>query len=265
MKFLSKAFLALAFALIVLPFGGLILWSLAGEWPWPQIVPVTVLFRGWTALAGMTGKLGGAIVTSVLLSSVVTLLCLLVSLPAARALAYYQFSGKRLIEIFFISPLLAPVLSIVMGVHLHFIRLGLADTVIGVTIVHLFSCLPYGIIILRDSLLAVGGQWEEQARVLGASRWQTMWYVVLPLLAPGLVAASAMVFIVSFSEYILSFIIGGGKVVTFSLLIFPYLQGGDRNISSALSIIFLLVILLWILTLELLARRYTSQGRFFHL
>lgn len=265
MKFWSKAFLVLALALLALPFAGLLLWSLAGEWPWPQLAPATVSFRGWTAFAAMAEKFLEAIVTSGMLSSAVTLLCLLVSLPAARALAYYQFAGKRLIEIFFISPLLAPVMAIAMGVHIQFIRLGLADTLPGVMLIHLFSCLPYGILILRDALLAVGSQWEDQARVLGASRWQAAWYIVLPLLAPGLVAASVMAFIVSFSEYILTFIIGGGKIVTFSLLIFPYLQGGDRNISSVLSIIFLLVILLWILVLELLARRYTGQGRFFHL
>ena len=58
-------------------------------------------------------------------------------------------------------------------------------------------------------------------------------------LVPVLLSAFSMAYIVSFSQYFLTLLIGGGQVKTFTIVMVPYLQGGDRNIACVYSVIFL--------------------------
>ena len=48
-----------------------------------------------------------------------------------------------------------------------------------------------------------------------------------------------MSYIVSFSQYFLTLLIGGGKIKTFTIVMFPYISGGDRNIAAAYTLVFL--------------------------
>ncbi|MDN5332562.1 MAG: putative spermidine/putrescine transport system permease protein [Tepidanaerobacteraceae bacterium] len=250
---------------IMFPMAVLLVWAFAREWPWPHLFPTAFTARGWLyLLSPSTGTLP-VLLYSLLLSSVVTFLTLVLSLPAARALAFYEFRGKRAIEVFVLSPMVIPTTAIAMGIHVNFIRLGLADTLWGVVLVHLLPCLPYGIRILTGVFSALGDRIEQQARVLGACRLKTYLYVTLPLISPGLVTAGIMVFIVSFSQYFLTFLIGGGRVVTFSMLLFPFIQGGDRHLSAVFSLAFIGTVLLWVFALEALVRRWVRKGQYFYL
>ncbi|TYP48411.1 ABC transporter permease [Thermosediminibacter litoriperuensis] len=250
---------------MILPMAVLLLWAFAREWPWPHLFPTGFSVRGWVHLLNpATGALP-VLFYSVLLSSVVTFLTVTFSLPAARALAFCEFRGKQAIEIFVLSPMVIPTTAIAMGIHVNFIRLGLADTFWGVVLSHLLPCLPYGIKILTGVFGALGDRIEQQARVMGAGRMKTYIYVTLPLISPGLVTAGIMAFVVSFSQYFLTFIIGGGRVVTFSLLLFPFIQGGDRHLSAVFSLAFIATVLLWVFALEALVRRWVKKGQYFYM
>ena len=107
---------------------------------------------------------------------------------------------------------------------------------------------------------ASGKKLEEQARVLGASPVKAFVKVSLPILAPVIVSAVSMSYIVSFSQYFLTLLIGGGNVQTFTIVMVPYLQGGDRNIACVYSTIFLAVTLLVFTVFEALAKRWTKDG-----
>ncbi|WP_416198978.1 MAG: hypothetical protein ACFWUA_04520 [Sporanaerobacter sp.] len=105
---------------------------------------------------------------------------------------------------------------------------------------------------------------EMQAKVLGASPFQTFRYITLPLIAPGIISASSMIFIVSFSQYFLTFLIGGGRVVTFSMMMFPFIQSGDRMMGSVFSIVFILTTLICLMIMEKAIRHYYKNGNFFY-
>jgi putative spermidine/putrescine transport system permease protein len=127
-----------------------------------------------------------------------------------------------------------------MGIHLTFIRLGLADTVLGVFLVHLVPTVPYAAIILASVFADRDGALEEAARTLGAGPWRAFLHVTLPQVAPGVAVAALFAFLISWSQYILTLLIGGGNVVTLPMLLFSAASGNDPVISSALALAFAL-------------------------
>ncbi|MCA1724718.1 MAG: ABC transporter permease subunit, partial [Thermomicrobia bacterium] len=79
---------------------------------------------------------------------------------------------------------------------------------------------------------------EEQARSLGATSWQAFVHITLPALRPGLAVGGLFAFLVSWSQYTSTLIIGGGKVQTLPLLVYSFTRSGDNPIAAALVLLF---------------------------
>ncbi|SFI27713.1 putative spermidine/putrescine transport system permease protein [Tindallia magadiensis] len=250
---------------LLLPLLVLVMWSFSKSWPWPNILPQELGLRGIMHVLSPSGRVLRNLLFSVRLSLVVTMVTLIISIPAAKALGVYHFKGKQLIKMLVLAPIIVPPVAIGMGIHLAFIRLGLANTFTGVVLVHLIPCLPYGIRILTDVFEIIGESMEQQARVLGANSLQTFTNITLPLIAPGLISAGSLVFIVSFSQYFLTFLIGGGRVMTFSMMMFPYIQSGDRMMASAYSIVFIFATLGVLIMMEKAIKSYYRTKNYFYL
>ena len=229
---------------ITIPVLTMIVWIFTERWAWPDIWPQVFSLRSVREALHAGGQLTELIVSSVVISLIVAVLSVVIGLMTTRALVFYDFARKSLIYFFTTLPLLVPVTVFAMGAHITFIRLGLNNTVFGVIIAHLICSLPYAVHLLADGTGAIGNGLEEQARVLGASALCAFRRVTLPLLAPVILTAFSMAYIVSFSQYFLTLLIGGGRVRTFTVIMVPYLQGGERNIASLYSAIFLGITLL---------------------
>ena len=67
--------------------------------------------------------------------------------------------------------------------------------------------------------------------MLGASKINVFRYITLPLLLPGILGHPSMCFIIVFSQYFLA-CIGGGTVITYPMIMFPYIQSGDRVLAT---------------------------------
>lgn len=233
--------------LILLPLFFLPVWSVASSWTWPSLTPGNWGLRAWKYLfvdqRGTLETLGFSIALSTGVSFATILLCL----PAAKALALREFRGKKIVQSILFAPMIIPATTIAMGLHVQMIRMGLANRVLGVFLVHILPCIPYAVFILRDTYAAIGENYELISRNLGATRLQTIRSVSIPMMLPGVLTAAIMCFIVSFSQYFLTYLIGGGQVTTFALLLFPFLQSGDRTVASAMAVLFLLtsVLALW--------------------
>jgi len=235
----SNAGLLLVTALVALPFVPLFLWAFAGEWRFPDLLPAGWSLRGWESVIG-ENRFAEAVLNSLLIGVAATVASVAVGLPAGMALGGYEFRLKGAIVFFILLPIMVPPLASTMGIHLTFIRLGLADTVFGVFLVHLIPTVPYTAIILASVFAEMSGEMEEVARTLGASPWQAFRHVTLPRAMPGVAVASLFAFLVSWSQYILTVLIGGGSVITLPMLLFSAASGGDPMITAVLSLIFAL-------------------------
>ncbi len=229
---------AVAGLCILLPVVLLAVWSVAGRWPWPELWPESFSLRGFRELFASYNHTGALLLSSVGLSLTAAALATLVGAMTARALAFHHFPGKGLVRFGAVLPILVPGTVLAMGLHTVFLRLGLADTLAGVVVVHVITALPYTVSILTDVTQACGKNLEEQAAVLGASPARAFLHGTLPALAPGLLSAGSMAFAVSYSQYFTTLLLGGGQVRTLSLVMVPYIQSGDRTLASIYALLF---------------------------
>jgi putative spermidine/putrescine transport system permease protein len=129
---LSALALVVVLVLLALPIIPLLVWSFAGGWFFPALLPAGWTLRAWRYLASPSSQVPRALLDSSLVALWVTLLALLVGLPAGRALGLARFRGKRLVEFLVLAPTIVPGLASALGMHVVFVRLGLADTLAGV-------------------------------------------------------------------------------------------------------------------------------------
>ena len=167
-KLWTKAVLAVTLFCIFLPLIVLLLWSVAGRWPWPALLPETWSLRTLRELLLGSASLPQLLGSSIGLALVVAVLGTVIGVLTARATELHTFRGKGLVKLGSFLPLLVPGTVFAMGIQITLIRLGLSDTVTGVILVHLIAALPYCITIMTDVTRQVGCRLEEQAMVLGA-------------------------------------------------------------------------------------------------
>ena len=236
---LNKIILVIVGICILLPILNLIIWAFTERWAWPDLLPQTYSLRAIKEIFSRKDEMIQLFMSSILLSLVVAILSVLIGLMTSRAFVLYDFKYKKQLYFATILPFLIPSTVFAMGIHVIFIKWGLSNSVLGVVIVHLIYSLPYATRLLMDGTMAVGNKLEEQAKVLGANTFQAFTKVTIPILSPVILSALSMSYIVSFSQYFLTLLIGGGKVKTFAIVMFPYLSGGDRNMASVYSLVFL--------------------------
>jgi len=260
----SNIGLLIVTALVALPFVPLFLWAFAGEWRFPDLLPTEWSPRGISYLLEPGGRVLGATLNSLLIGVSVALASVVVGMPAGMALGGYKWRMKGAVIFFILLPILVPPLASTMGIHLTFIRLGLADTMLGVFLVHLVATVPYTAIILTSIFAERTGELEETARTLGAGPWQAFRYVTLPEVAPGVAVAGLFAFLISWGQYILTVLIGGGNVVTLPMLLFSAASGNDPVVTSALAIVFALpAVLALVIALRYLKPGTLDEGRGF--
>ncbi len=222
-----------------MPFVPLLLWSFSERWFFPDLWPQEFDLRAWSYVLTTAGsQIIGGLATSFLLALTTAVISLLVGIPAGRALGLYDFPGKRLVALVLVLPVIVPPLAVAMGLHLWFIRLGLAETFAGVVLIHLTFCVPYAIFVLWGIFSDYNPEIEEQARTLGASAGRVVWSVMLPMILPGVTVAALFSFLLSWSQYLSTLIIGGGKLLTLPILLFALMDSGDRPVAAAVSLVF---------------------------
>jgi putative spermidine/putrescine transport system permease protein len=255
-RFRTLAAAALAGGLI-LPFLPLAIWSVAHGWRFPDLLPREYATKAWTyAVSNTAGVLDSFALTTVI-ALATSLLAALIGVPAGRALGLYQFRGKGLVTLLLLAPAILPGLAVVFGLHGIFLRLGLTGTVSGVILAHLIPVLPYMTLVMAAVFASFDPAFEDQARSLGASSVQTFRHVTLPAILPGLLTGALFSFLVSWSQYLLTLAIGGGRVETLPLLLFSFASAGRNDVTGAIA---LLYILPGLLILLVTTRLVTGRG-----
>lgn len=224
---------------VLLPFLVLILWSFSSRWFYPQLWPAQWGLRAWQYVFGTAGsQIISGLIQSMLVALVTAMISVLIGVPAGRALGLYNFKGKDMISIILMLPVIVPPLCVAMGLQLWFLKLGLTETFGGVVLVHLTFCLPYSVFVMWGVFSNYNPDYEDQARSLGTNSWKLVTRVMLPLTLPGIMVAGLFSFILSWSQYLSTLIIGGGRITTLPILLFALMGSGDRPVAAAVSIIF---------------------------
>ena len=132
---------------------------------------------------------------------------LVLSFLAAVALAKYRFAGRNLFIVLVIGIQMLPPIGLIIPLYVLLGRYGEVNTLTGVIIVYLTFALPFSVWTLRGFLIGIPKELEEAAMVDGSTRLGAFVRILLPLVAPGLVATSVFAFITAWNEYIFASII----------------------------------------------------------
>jgi len=166
---------------------------------------------GQTALSLQTPFL--ALRNSLILAFGATAAAVLYGSVIAYGVSRYRLlSETRMFQLLMLR--MVPPIVIVAPLSLYFSYLGLLDSMVGLGVMYFLTSLPYAVWMTKSFIDEVPREVEQAAEILGASRWRTVFEVVLPLVRSGLVATFMFILILNWSEYLLSLILSKTNVVT---------------------------------------------------
>src|SRR5439155_7701233 len=149
---------------------------------------------------------------------------------AAVALAKYRFTGRKLFIILMIGIQMLPGAGLIIPLYVVLARYHQVDTLTSVIAVFGSAVLPFSVWTLRGFMLGIPQDLEEAAMVDGSTRLGAFTRILLPLVAPGLVATSVFAFITAWNEYIFArFLLSDSNKQTITVWL-SALLGGSRNI-----------------------------------
>ncbi|RMI38134.1 carbohydrate ABC transporter permease [Streptomyces triticirhizae] len=153
-----------------------------------------------------TGEFGRYLTNSALVGLGTVLLSGLLALFAAVAVARFRFRMRTKVLVMVLVVQMVPLEALVIPLFLQMRDLRLLNSLLGLTIVYLAFSLPFAIWTLRGFVAAVPQELEEAAYLDGCGWWRMFRSVLLPLVAPGLVATSVFAFIVAWNEFVFAFV-----------------------------------------------------------
>jgi len=174
---------------------------------------------------------------SLIIVGVTVALSMVLAFLAAVALAKYRFTGRKLFIVLMIGILMLPQAGLVIPLYVVLARYGLTNqddplplgALAGVIVIYMSFLLPFAVWTLRGFILGIPRELEEAAMVDGSSRLGAFVRILLPLVAPGLVATSVFVFITAWNEYIFANVILSDQSNHTLTIWLSYFYGTSRN------------------------------------
>jgi multiple sugar transport system permease protein len=147
-----------------------------------------------------TAGIRGSLERSVWVAALTLVISLAIGTPAGYAIARFAFRGADVFRLTIVSTRAFPIVILSIPLAVLFIRWGIDDSVLGVSLAHTALALPFAVLVTSSVFAGISVELEEAALTLGCSRFSAFTRVVLPLALPGLAAAAIFVFIISWNE-----------------------------------------------------------------
>ncbi|MBI1879998.1 MAG: carbohydrate ABC transporter permease [Chloroflexi bacterium] len=144
---------------------------------------------------------------SLFVAVLTTCLSLCVSAPAAFALTRLQFKGQTFGSTLLILSYAIPSIMLAIPLYVLLVKLRLNNSFIGLILVHATFTIPFTSWVLQDFYRSIPTDLEEAGYIDGASLVRVLWHIILPLSIPGLLAAGAYAFILSWNEFLFALIL----------------------------------------------------------
>ena len=234
----------------------LLLWSFAGSWRWPALLPTVWTNATWGEVL-QSGD--SALLTTLFLGLAVAALAVVLTL---LCLENEEQTGKRLSGrgwwVLYL-PLLVPQAAFLFGVQILLLSLNLSSSFFGVLWAHFLFALPYAFLMLASPWRATDPRYAELARSLGHGTAAVFLSVRCRFLLRNIALAFALGFSVSVAQYLATLLIGGGVITTLTLEAVAAASGGGRQLAAAWAVL-LAVLPLGVFALALLIPESRGRG-----
>lgn len=168
----------------------------------PQWIPLKITFENYASQLVDRAGFITYVSNGVFVALTTALVTIVVSVPAAYAIARLRFRGKRWLLIGILASQMFPPVIIVVALYTLFRDLSLLDTYFGLILSFTSFSLPFSIWMLAGFVETVPAEIEDAALVDGCNRFQLLWQIVLPLILPGLVGVGLFSFLNAWNNLI---------------------------------------------------------------
>jgi putative spermidine/putrescine transport system permease protein len=204
----------------------------------------------WYASAWGEFQLNQVLVVTFQVAFAVVAVSAVIGVTAAYAMARRDFPGKQLVMLLFLLPLLVPPITYGIPLATVLYQSGLGGTFWGVVLANLVPTVPFVILIMIPFIEQIDPKIEAAARVFGANTWKLFFYVLLPLLLPGILASLLIVLVRTLAMFELTFFVSGPSSQTLVVsLYYAVFAAGVRAVQSidAMAVIYMATTLVWLL------------------
>jgi putative spermidine/putrescine transport system permease protein len=217
--------------------------------------PLRGLTTRWYEAVFASEKWRLAVVNSFLIGIPATLIATVLGTLAAIGLTSAEFRGKAAISALLLSPLVVPIVIVAVGLYFFFAPFGLTQTYTGLIIAHAALGAPFPVVTVSAALASFDRNLARAAASLGASPLTVFRRVMLPLVAPGVVAGALFAFATSFDEVVTVLLLGAPHQRTIPREMFSGLRDSFNPTIAAVAVMLTLIAVLLMLVLELLRAR----------
>ena len=214
------------------------IWAMSGPWLFPALLPDLFTLAGWRGAS--VGALGPALVTSGSIAIATGVLGCAGALPIGRALARLSGWRRHAAAATAVLPVAAPPLALGTGLQVAALAAGVGGTASGVLLAHLVPTVGYLSLFFLGTFTLYDPRAEAEARTLGATSWQAWWLVTIPMLRRQIGEAVALGFLISWTQFALTLVVGGGAVRALPLEVFALVRAGQDR-AAAIGALLLIV------------------------
>jgi multiple sugar transport system permease protein len=200
--------------------------------------------------------------SNIFISALVSFLTVAITVPVGAAAAYvlsrHRFRGRESLSLLILITQFVPAVVVAIPYFVLFRSLGLIDTPIALVIVYLSFTLPYAIWMLRGFFDALPVEVEEASFIDGCNELQTLRYVTVPLVMPGILVSAVFAFISAWNEFFFALILTRSNTVTLpiSIMNITGVRGPMWEQLAAAG----MVVMIPILIMSLFIRKYFVEG-----
>lgn len=147
---------------------------------------------------------GRFLLNSAIVTVLSTVLCLFIASLAAYAFARLKFRGRETLLVGLLVVAMIPLITLIVPLYILVRNLGLLNTYWGLIAPYVTYSLPVAIFILTAFFREIPPELEEAALIDGCTRLNTLWRIIAPLAAPGLITAGIIVFVYTWNEFLIA-------------------------------------------------------------
>jgi putative spermidine/putrescine transport system permease protein len=221
---------------ILAPFLMIALRSVGKGWFGRLWVPPQLTME-WYQWAVEVGNIPEVMKNTLIIGIIAVAVSTAIGIFAGWAFGRRHLPGKEVLMAIVLLPRMIPPITYALGVAKIFYTLELVDTYLGVALAHVSVCAPYAILVLAATFEGLDERVLEAAGVCGANTIKRFFYVVLPLIMPGILASMIFSFTHSYNEFTLTLLTYGPHTVTLPVRTYLAVGDGYWEITSAMAMI----------------------------
>lgn len=216
----------------------------------------------WYRWAVEVGNIPEVMKNTLIIGVIAVAVSTAIGIFAGWAFGRRQMPGKEVLMAIVLLPRMIPPITYALGVAKIFYTLELVDTYLGVALAHVSVCAPYAILVLSATFEGLDERVLEAAGVCGANTIKRFFYVVLPLIMPGILASMIFSFTHSYNEFTLTLLTYGPHTVTLPVRTYLAVGDGYWEITSAMAMLMVVPSLLILAVIQRRAKPEKLVGGF---